>query len=170
MKPAAARRHNVTDAARRVKGRRRCKAATANLSIPKGPTLFPQTLLWSSASVSSTLILGEKRSKRAGALQHNLELRWRRKDLAAGLYHGVVRGETITLRESEPPLADSTEVLVTPLPPESGTAAAVLAAMARAPQVPSAWVDELEQLIAAGKCPPLGANPFADDCHTSEPR
>ncbi len=113
---------------------------------------------------------GKAQQKGLGALQHDMGPMLRRKDMTDGFYHGVVRGGTITLREGEPPLADGTEVLVTPLPPEPGTPAAVLAAMARAPHVPSAWVDELEQLMAAGQRPPLRENLFAEDCDTSEQR
>jgi hypothetical protein len=59
----------------------------------------------------------------------------------------------MVLRERPVPLPDGTEVLVTPLSPEPGTSAAVLAAMAAEPHVPGAWVDELEQLIAEGQRP-----------------
>lgn len=74
--------------------------------------------------------------------------------MASGTYRGVVRGGAIVLLESGASLVDGTEVLVTPLAPELGSPAAVLAAIAAAPHVPSAWVDELEQLIAEGHRPP----------------
>jgi hypothetical protein len=49
----------------------------------------------------------------------------------------------------EAPLAEGTEVLVTPVAPTPGTAAAVLAAVAAPPHVPVEWVDELERLAKA---------------------
>jgi hypothetical protein len=67
------------------------------------------------------------------------------------------------------PLAEGTEVLVTPLAPEPGTPAAVLAAMASEPHVPSEWVDELERLIAEGQRPPSAINPFDEESHGQEP-
>jgi hypothetical protein len=59
------------------------------------------------------------------------------------------------------PSADGTEVLVTPVSPEVGTAAAVLAAVNAAPQVPAAWVDELERLIGEGQRVPTQDDSFA---------
>jgi hypothetical protein len=49
------------------------------------------------------------------------------------------------------------EQAVTPGSPE-----ALLAALATSPQVPSAWVDELEALIAQGEPAPSRENPFAE--------
>jgi hypothetical protein len=43
-----------------------------------------------------------------------------------------------------------------------GTPAALLAAVATAPPVPGAWVDELEALIAQGQRPPAREDPFAE--------
>jgi hypothetical protein len=42
------------------------------------------------------------------------------------------------------------------------TSEALLAAMAAAPQVPGAWVDELEELIAQGERAPSREDPFAE--------
>jgi hypothetical protein len=88
--------------------------------------------------------------------------------MSNGTYRGVVRGGTVVLLEQETPLAEGTEVLVTPLPPAPGTAAAVLAAVEGPPHVPVEWVDELEALIAAGRRPPTHDNPFVDDSGSQE--
>jgi hypothetical protein len=82
--------------------------------------------------------------------------------MMSGSYRGVVKGGAIVFRETPVPLADGTEVLVTPLAPEPGTPAAVLAAMAAEPHVPSEWVDELEQLMEEGRRPPSANNPFEE--------
>jgi hypothetical protein len=75
-------------------------------------------------------------------------------------YRGIVRQGTVQLLEKAP-LAEGTEVLVTPVSNGQGTPAAVLAALAAAPAVPVAWVDELEQLISEGQRPPTRDDPFA---------
>jgi hypothetical protein len=80
--------------------------------------------------------------------------------MASETYRGVVRGKAILLLE-EVPLVEGTEVLVTPVEREPGTAA-LLAAVDAPPHVPSAWVDELEQLIAEGQRPPSSDNPFPE--------
>ena len=59
-------------------------------------------------------------------------------------------------------LADGTEVLVTPVIHEAGTPAAVLAAVNAGPHVPTAWVDELELLIAEVQRSPTREDPFAE--------
>ena len=82
--------------------------------------------------------------------------------MTSATYRGVVKGGAVVLRQGSVPLAEGTEVIVTPLSPEPGSPAAVLAAMAAAPQVPAAWVDELEQLIAEGQRPPSPDDPFAE--------
>jgi hypothetical protein len=51
-------------------------------------------------------------------------------------------------------LNEGAQVLVTPLG-MAGSAAAILAATEAPPQVPSEWVDELEELIAEGRRPPM---------------
>jgi hypothetical protein len=76
-------------------------------------------------------------------------------------YVGVVRDGVITLK-GDAKLQDGTEVFVTPLQYEPWTPAAVIAAMESEPHVPSAWVDELEAIIAAGQCPASYEDPFAD--------
>jgi hypothetical protein len=78
-------------------------------------------------------------------------------------YRGVVRGGMVVLLEEDARLAEGTEVLVIPVAGTPGSAAAVLAAVAASPQVPAAWVDELEQLIAQGRCPPTRKDPFPDE-------
>jgi L-serine deaminase len=68
----------------------------------------------------------------------------------------------VVLLEHQAPLTEGTEVVVTPVAGACGTAASVLAAMEAAPKVPVEWVDELEQLIAAGRRPPTQTDPFLD--------
>lgn len=63
---------------------------------------------------------------------------------------GVVRGRMVLLDEQSE-LAEGTEVFVTPAAASSGSPAAVLEAVASAPPVPAAWVDDLEQLIEEGR-------------------
>jgi hypothetical protein len=83
--------------------------------------------------------------------------------MANEVYRGVVRGGMVLLLEPETPLTEGTEVLVTPLTGGPGSSAAVLDAMEAAPQVPAAWVDELEKLIDQGRRSPMRQNPFADE-------
>jgi hypothetical protein len=75
-------------------------------------------------------------------------------------HRGIVRGSEVHFPNKDAPFTDGTEVLVTPTVTSLGTAAALLAAIAAAPQVPSEWVDELEQLIRAGERPPNSMSPF----------
>jgi hypothetical protein len=77
-------------------------------------------------------------------------------------YRGVVHGGSIVLEDSETPLREGTEVLVTAVAGTTGSPAAVLAAVENSPRVPAAWVDELEQLIAAGRRPPARPEPFGE--------
>jgi len=74
-------------------------------------------------------------------------------------YRGVVRGGMVMLLEKGAPLAEGTEVLVTPVTDTPGSPAAVLAALATSPQVPAEWVDEIEQIIAQGRRPPTRHDP-----------
>ncbi len=83
-------------------------------------------------------------------------------------YRGVVCGGQVVLLEQEPPLREGTEVLVTPLRPTPGSAAAVLAAMEMSPKVPPEWVDELEQRIAEGRRPPTRYDPFGEELGSQE--
>jgi hypothetical protein len=85
-------------------------------------------------------------------------------------YRGVVRGGMVILLEEDALLAEGTEVFVTPVAVTSGSPAAVLAAMATSPQVPAAWVDELEQLIAQGRRPPMRKDLFPDEPGSQEGR
>jgi hypothetical protein len=78
-------------------------------------------------------------------------------------YRGAVRGGTVVLRDAEPPLAEGTEVPVTPVAGAPGSPAAVLAAVEASPRVPAEWVDELERLIAQGRRPPTRPDPFRDE-------
>ena len=66
--------------------------------------------------------------------------------MVPGTYRGKVKGGTVVL-EGDVSLEDGTEVIVTPVLPKPGTGAAIVAAMAAAPQVPRECVDELERLI-----------------------
>jgi hypothetical protein len=77
-------------------------------------------------------------------------------------YHGVVRGGVILLDQGTP-LAEGTEVLVSPLSVARGSAAAIVAAVENSPKVPCEWVDELEQLIAEGRRPPSPPVEFSDE-------
>jgi hypothetical protein len=85
-------------------------------------------------------------------------------------YRGVVRGGMVVLLDPQAPLAEGTEVCVTPVARTPGSSAAVLAAMETAPQVPAGWVDELEQLIAQGRRPPTHPDPFLEEPGRPESR
>jgi hypothetical protein len=87
--------------------------------------------------------------------------------MANETYRGVVRGGVIVLRE-EAPLAEGTEVLVTPVAGAPGSPATVIAAVETSPQVPGGWVDELERLIAQGRRPPTRPDPFLEERGGSE--
>jgi hypothetical protein len=82
--------------------------------------------------------------------------------MASNNYRGVVRGGTIVLLEKPAALTEGTEVLIIPVG-KPGTAAAVLAAVEAPPHVPSEWVDELEELIAAGRRPPARNQLFEEE-------
>jgi hypothetical protein len=90
--------------------------------------------------------------------------------MAKATFRGVVHGGKVEFLEKEPPLTEGTEVLVTPLALAPGTAAAVLAAVEAPPHVPVEWVDELEQVIAAGRRPPTRNDPFAEQRANPESR
>jgi len=79
------------------------------------------------------------------------------------IYRGVVKGETVILRESRVPLPDGTEVLVTPLALQAGTAVALIAAMDAEPHPTAQDVAELEKAIAAGRRPLGRVNLFAEE-------
>jgi hypothetical protein len=81
--------------------------------------------------------------------------------VASESYRGIVRQGTVLVLD-EMPLAEGTEVLITPIAGETNNSAAVLAAVNGPPHVPAAWVDELEQLIAEGQRPPTRDDPFAE--------
>jgi hypothetical protein len=83
--------------------------------------------------------------------------------MATTTYRGVIRDGRVVLHDPREPLADGTEVLVTPVADAVGSPAAVLAAVENAPHVPAAWVDELEQVIAHGRRPPARPEPFSDE-------
>ena len=73
-------------------------------------------------------------------------------------FRGVVQGGTVVLVGDSTSLVDGTEVVV--LPVITGSAAAVIAAMETFPKVPTAWVDELDQLIASGQRAQSAFDPF----------
>ena len=83
--------------------------------------------------------------------------------MASTTYHGVVRGRTVVFPEGEAVPVEGTEVVVTPIAPERGTAAAVLAAMASTPPVPAEWVEELMRIIEEGKMPVSYENPLGEE-------
>lgn len=82
-------------------------------------------------------------------------------------YPGVVRGGVVLL-DKETPLTEGTEVLVTPVAGARGSGAAIVAALETAPKVPAEWVDELEQLIAAGQRPSAPPALFPDEPSNQE--
>jgi hypothetical protein len=75
--------------------------------------------------------------------------------MASATYHGVVRGGVILLDDG-PPLADGTEVNVTPV----ANGAAIIAALDAGPPVPKEWVEELQRIIDEGQRPPMLGNIF----------
>ena len=87
--------------------------------------------------------------------------------MTTGTYRGVVHGGMVVL-ETETPLTDGTEVVVTPVSGATGSPAAILAAIEAAPRVPAEWVDELEQLIAQGKRSPAQIDLFSDEQGSQE--
>jgi len=77
--------------------------------------------------------------------------------------YGVVRGRTVVFQEGSEPPADGTRVLVTPVPPEAGTAAAVLGAMDAEPHLDPSDVDALEAAIAEGRRPRTSSDLFGSE-------
>jgi hypothetical protein len=73
-----------------------------------------------------------------------------------------VRGGVICLNE-QMPLAECTEVLVTPLASAPSSPAAIVAAMDNSPKVPVEWVDELERAIASGRLTPAPPVTFTEE-------
>lgn len=76
------------------------------------------------------------------------------------IYRGVVQAGSVVLLEHTTPLVEGTEVLVTPVTGVPGTSAAVLAAVDNSAPVPVEWIDELEQIILAGRRAPTRHDPF----------
>jgi hypothetical protein len=74
----------------------------------------------------------------------------------------------VVVLETQTPLAEGTEVVVTPVVGARGSAASVLAAVEDSPRVPAEWVDELEQLIAQGQRPPARLDLFIDEQGSQE--
>jgi hypothetical protein len=77
-------------------------------------------------------------------------------------YRGVVQEGAVVFPEGTATPAEGTEVIVTPVGPKRGTAAAFLAAKASAPPVSAELVKEMLRLIEEGNTPPSYENPFAD--------
>jgi hypothetical protein len=88
----------------------------------------------------------------------------------AETYRGVVRGGTVVLLDERTSLPDDTVVLVTPMDPQPGTGAALVAALNAAPRVPAEWVEELERLIEGRQRPPVREDPFAEPGGSQESR
>lgn len=84
-------------------------------------------------------------------------------------YRGIVCGGVVFLDQGTP-LAEGTEVLVTPVDAQRGSGAALVVALESAPKVPAEWVDELEQLIAEGQRPPSPPVVFPDEPANQENR
>jgi len=82
--------------------------------------------------------------------------------MSPATYHGVVRGGVILL-DSGTPLAEGTEVNVTPVVHPVGSPARLMQALAASPPVPREWVVELERLIEEGRRPPMQEDIFPDD-------
>ncbi len=77
------------------------------------------------------------------------------------IYRGVVQGGMVVFHDGHLSLMDGVEVVVLPIATGKGSAAAVLAAIAAAPLVPTSWVDELEALIEKGRRPATYTDPLA---------
>lgn len=75
-------------------------------------------------------------------------------------FRGILKGQTTVVLDCAAPLPDGTVVEVTPIGPEVGTAAAVLAAMNAEPHVSREDVAELEAAIAAVRRPRASINLF----------
>jgi hypothetical protein len=76
---------------------------------------------------------------------------------------GEIRGGTIVLLDRRADLPDGTKVAVTPLEPQPGTGAALLAVMNSEPHLTREDVAELEAVIAAGKRPRAVINLFDEN-------
>ena len=82
--------------------------------------------------------------------------------VSTSILRGIVQGGKVVLLGDSSPLVDGTEVVVTPLRDQPGTATGVLAAMSGSPHVPIAWVDELDALIESGQHLADGKDPFSE--------
>lgn len=82
--------------------------------------------------------------------------------MTAAIYRGTVRNGTIVLDHGAQ-LKDGVEVIVTPVAATPGSTKSVLEALDATPPVPSEWVDELEELIAAGRRPQSHPDLFTDE-------
>jgi hypothetical protein len=72
---------------------------------------------------------------------------------------GVVRNRAVVFEGGQTPWPEGTPVLVTPIPAEPGTAAALLAASTAEPALEAGDVEELNRAIAEAAAPPAGS-PF----------
>jgi hypothetical protein len=84
-------------------------------------------------------------------------------------YHGVVRGGVVLLDEGVP-LADGTEVNVSPVQHPVPNGPLIVAALAAGPKVPGEWVDELERLIEEGQRQPMREELFPERGDDAEGR
>ena len=82
-------------------------------------------------------------------------------------YHGVVRGG-IVLLDHGAPLAEGTEVNVTPVAKPRGNGPDIIAALAASPPVPQEWADELMRIIEEGQRPPVHEDIFPDEVDVKE--
>jgi hypothetical protein len=79
------------------------------------------------------------------------------------IYRGVVRGGAVVFPEGAASPAEGTEVIVTPVVPERGTAASLRAALASAPPVKAEWMKELMQIIKEARTPVSYESPFGEE-------
>ncbi len=78
-------------------------------------------------------------------------------------FRGVLKGQTLVVLDCTAPLPDGTPMEVTVLRPETGSAEAVLAAMAAEPHLTVEDIAELERAINQEHRPAAAIDPFADD-------
>jgi hypothetical protein len=78
-------------------------------------------------------------------------------------YRGIVKGGAIILADDSPMMPDGTEVIVTPILPELGTADAILRALHLGPRVSPEDVLELERAIESGRRPRAKIDPFPEE-------
>jgi hypothetical protein len=84
-------------------------------------------------------------------------------------FRGVLKGQTLVVLDCAAPLPDGTPMEVTLLRPETGSAEAVLTAMAAEPYLTGEDIAELERAIYQGHRPAAAIDPFAEDVKGAKP-